>query len=154
MQLKKWTLEILFLISTVLICLIILLPIFLLHIPFSEFLIYNILFICFGITWLRLIIRLDLHPLAHSKLFKIILICTIPFLFFPFLEGLHSFIEFNDREGIQVLLVHLGIPSQNRMMQYIRIEYLAFGMMAMLGNFFIIIKMIRSIWRQYKYGII
>lgn len=151
---KKWLLEFLFILATAVVCILVILPIHLSGVAFEEFMYYNILFVAIGLSWLRLIIRLDLHPLAHSRIFKLILIIAAPMLFFPTLEGLHSFIEFNDREGIQSLLEHLEISNQNQLINYIRIEYLLFGLMSFLGSFLIILKMIRSLWRQYKYGII
>ena len=149
-QSKFWLIELLSLLGSVVIALLVVLPIYEAQIPFS-FYFFNLLFVVVGLTMMRYIFFLNIHPLRRSRIFKVLMIFSVPFLFFPLLEGLHSFIQFYDTEGIQSILTHLPYKEQGRYVKYIRIEYLFFGVVAMSGSFLVIVKMIRSLWRQYKY---
>ncbi len=131
-------------------CLVIL-PIYLAQIPF-DWLVYNLLFVLGGITLVRYVFTFQHHPLAASRIFKVLLIFLAPVLFFPILEGLHSFLEFNDREGLQSIMGHLSLQRQNWFIQYIRFEYIIAGVTCLIGIFALIIKMIRSLWRQYRFN--
>ena len=113
---------------------------------------YNAIFIFAAITLIRYIFQFNNHPLARSKIFKILLIFAIPILFFPIIEGLHSFVEFLDREGLPSLMSHLTYKKQGFYSSYIRVEYLIAGVTCFVGAFALIVKMIRSLWRQVKYG--
>ena len=148
---KYWLAEILSWLITLVLAALVLAPISLAAVPF-PFIVYNLIFVVIGVTFGRYLFFFDKHPLAYSKIFKIVLIFLVPMLFFPILEGLHTFIEFNDREGLQSVLGHLFIDHQRWLMSYIRTEYLFFGIMSFLGSFLLIVKMIRAFWRQYKYN--
>ena len=148
---RRWLLEVLYLLGTGIVALLVMLPIIESGIDF-PWLIYNSVFLVGALTLVRYIFYFDRHPLARSKVFKILMICSIPILFFPIIEGLHSFIEFNDREGIASLLGHLNYSKQDSYSRYIRVEYLLAGVTCFIGSFALIIKMIRSLWRQVKYG--
>lgn len=148
---RKWLLEILSFIGSVIVAGLLILPILESNMEF-PWLVYNIVFLIAAITLVRYIFYFDRHPLARSKVFKTLLIFAIPILFFPIIEGIHSFIEFNDREGLASLLDHLSYNKQNSYARYIRIEYLLAGVTCFIGAFALIIKMIRSLWRQVKYG--
>lgn len=129
---------------------IILTPIFSYGVQF-QFYSYNLVFALSGLTLLRYLLDIESHPLAHSKLFKVLIIFAVPILFFPVIEGLHDFIEYSDREGLQTGMSHLSFSQQNWLSQYIRSEYLLLGIATMVGILLMIVKMIRSLWRQYKF---
>lgn len=148
---KKWLIEVVWWIVTAIISLIIVLPIILAQIQF-EWLWFNVIYIFASITLTRYIFTLHYHPFSHSKVFKILVILVIPLLFFPILEGLHSFLEFCDQVGIRTILQHLSMERQSWLSKYIRIEYVFAGITCFIGIFAIIIKMIRSLWRQVKYN--
>jgi len=148
---KKWTLEFVWWITAAVIALILLLPILLANIEFPWFR-YNAIYIIAAIMLIRYIVSLEHHPLARSKAFKIIMILIVPLLFFPILEGLHSFLEYNDQQGLQTFMDHMKPADQRRLMTYIRIEYVLAGVTCFIGVFAMILKMIRSLWRQIKYN--
>lgn len=147
---RKWLLEAIWWFATVLFAILIVLPIWMTGVQF-EFYIYNFIYALSALTLLRYLTSFEHHPWSNSKLFKIILIFLVPILFFPVLEGLHSFIEYNDREGLQSAMMHLSTTKQNWMIKYIRVEYLTLGIATMVGILAMIIKMVRSLWRQVKY---
>ena len=146
---NKWALELLWLLFSVLIALFVLFPIHRANIQF-PWLTFNITYIIGMFLLLKHLFLFRHHPLRDSKLFKVFLIMLAPFCFFPILEGIHSFLEFNDREGLQSIMGHLSVQDQNRLMKYIRVEYLVSAVTCLLGIFALIIKMIRSLWRQYR----
>lgn len=148
---SKWQLVGIWWLTASIIAVLIVLPIVIANIPF-DWLYYNIAYIVGSITIIRILFGLKYHPLAQSRIFKTVLILMAPILFFPILEGIHSFLEFNDREGLQSIMAHLSIESQNWFMHYIRIEYIFFAMSCMVGVFALIVKMIRSLWRQYRFN--
>ncbi len=148
---KKWSLEFIWWMVTFVITALVVLPIIQADIDFPWFS-YNIIYLIGAVTLLRYIFSLHHHPLSESKPFKIIMILIVPLLFFPILEGLHSFLEYNDQEGLQTLVTHLSIEKQQWMMKYMRIEYVLAGTTCFVGVFAMIVKMIRSLWRQVKYA--
>ena len=148
MKNNPWLLELTWWVLTAVIVTIILLPIRLAGIPF-HFWQYNLFFIIVSVTFGRFLFFFHLHPLYKSKIFKISMIFLVPVLFFPMVEGLHSFIEFNDREGIQTLLTHLSNQRQNQFRWFIQREYLILAIAAFVSSFLMIIKMIRALWKQY-----
>jgi len=150
---KKWTIELVWWLATAVIAALIILPILQAGIEY-PWLIYNIIYIIGALTVVRWMFTLHHHPLARSKPFKIIVILVMPILFFPTLEGIHDFLEYCDQEGLQQIMPHLAPESQTKYMAYIRIEYVFFAVTCFLGVFALIIKMIRSLWRQSKYDTI
>jgi len=150
---KKWTIELVWWLATLVVASLILLPIVAAGIDF-PWLIYNAVYIIGAITLVRYIFSLHHHPLARSKPFKIIMIFLVPLLFFPTLEGIHDFLEYCDQEGLQKLMPHLSPSTQTKYMSYIRTEYVLAAVTCFIGVFAMIIKMIRSLWRQSKFGTI
>lgn len=149
---RKWTIEFLSLIAAAVIAALAILPIIVSNITF-DWKWFNLLYVFGAITIVRYLFTFNrYHPLAKSKLLKILIICSIPFLFFPMLEGLHSFLEYNDHVGLQSIMSHLSVDAQNSLSNYIRIEYVFTGVTCFLGALALIIKMIRSLWRQYKFS--
>ncbi len=148
---KKWIIELIGWGLSLILSFLILLPIYQAEIEF-EWIKYNFFFLLASLTFVRYIFSFQYHPLGDSKIFKILLIFSAPLLFFPILEGLHSFLEFNDRIGLQSILGHMSIERQQWFIQYIRTEFILAGVTCFLGIFAVIIKMIRSLWRQYKFG--
>ncbi len=147
---KQWYLEITWWVISTVIAVIVILPIWSAGVTF-RFYIYNIIFVMAGVNLLRYLLFFEHHPYSKSKSFKIAIIFCVPILFFPVLEGLHDFIEYNDHEGLQTGMDHLNHKHKNFLIRYIRIEYLLLGISTMAGLLLLIIKMIRSLWRQVKY---
>lgn len=150
-QKRRWIIEGVSWLLTILVAIAFILPIINDNIPF-PFLEYNLFYAILGMTLFRYIVFWHIHPLANVKLFKIILICSVPLSVFVLIEGIHSFVEYNDQVGLQEILGHLSPDRMSFFMTYIRVEYLLFGMMSFLGALLLIVKMIRSIWRQIKYN--
>jgi len=150
---KKWTIEIAWWLAAFVIAALILLPITQADIEY-PWLVYNAVYIIGAITLVRYIFTLHHHPLAHSRVFKTIMIFLVPLLFFPTLEGVHDFLEYCDQEGLQKLMPHLKPETQTWYMSYIKTEYVLAAVTCFIGVFALIIKMIRSLWRQAKFGTI
>lgn len=133
--------------ATIVIAFLVVLPIINngIHFPFLS---YNVLYIIVGLTITRYVLFWSWIPFRDSKVAKILLMFMVPLIFFPLLEGIHSFVEFNDQEGIQSILNHLSLSKFNFFVSYIRLEYLLFGMLSFLGSFLLGLKMLRSLWRQ------
>lgn len=148
---QKWRIEVIWLLITALTAALILLPILSAGIEF-PWLTFNIIYIIGAITLVRYIFTLHHHPWAYSKVFKVGLIFIVPIIFFPTLEGIHDFLEYSDQEGLQQIMTHLSPSRQRWFMSYIRMEYVFFGIACFLGVFAMIIKMIRSLWRQSRTG--
>jgi hypothetical protein len=144
---SRWVLEFLSWVITVVMALLIVLPIVNNGIVF-PFIDYNIFYIITGLTIFRYIFFWSWLPFSESKAAKVVLVFLVPLVFFPLLEGIHTFVEYNDQEGIQSILNHLSLSKFNFFVSYIRLEYLLFGIMSFLGSFLLAIKMIRSLWRQ------
>ena len=149
---QKWVLEITLIFSAIIFTFLILFPIRQAEIDF-PWLWYNFAFLIGALLLLKHLFLFRHHPLANSRLFKLCMILIAPFCFFPIIEGIHSFLEFNDREGLQSILEHLSVDRQNFFIKYIRLEYLLSSVICLLGLFALIVKMIRSLWRQYRFGI-
>lgn len=148
---KKWLIEGVSWLLTVILTTVVLLPVYQAGIVFDWWH-YNILYLIGAFTLLRYLFFFRYHPLEKSRVFKVLAIFAVPLLFFPILEGLHSFLEYSDRVGLQSFMSHLTIQKQNWFEQYIRTEYILSGVTCMIGAFALIIKMIRSLWRQYRFG--
>lgn len=133
--------------------LLVVFPIWSAGIPF-EWIEYNIVFLFLALSIIRLLFFFEHHPFYASRAFKIMLICIVPLSIFPIIEGIHSFTEFHDREGLQSILGAVPPDKQSFYIQYIRTEYLLAGITCFLGVFALIIKMIRSLWRQVKYNVV
>ncbi len=150
-MITKWTIEFLWWLMAIILAMACITPILYAGIDF-PFVDYNIFFIILGTLITKTVLFFNTHPLHDSALFKFILIIIVPFMFFPMIEGLHSFIEFMDHEGIQSLLKHLPTSRQHFFSSYIPFQYLLFGLLSFLGSFVMIIKMLKALWRQYKYS--
>ena len=152
-QLSKWGLEVISISISIVISALVVLPIWSAGIK-SDWMIYNLVFLFVAMTIVRYLFFFEYHPFGASKIFKISLICLVPVFIFPIIEGIHSFTEFHDREGLQSLMSHLSPERQTFFTTYMKTEYLLAGMTCFLGVFALIIKMIRSLWRQVKYNVV
>ena len=148
---QKIKIEIGFLLLAVIISGLVVLPIVNAGIEF-ELLAYNFAYVVVAVTFIRWLVRWDLHPLSDSKIGKVLIIFMTPVLFFPLLEGIHSFIEFKDQQGLESIMTHLSHKKQQFYTAYLRNEYLFFAVGSFITSIFLIFKMLRSIWRQYKYA--
>ena len=148
---KRWLLEITWIMFALFGALVVVFPIYRDKIQF-EWINFNFIYVVVAILLVKHLFFFRHHPLQDSRIFKVLLICLAPFCFFPVLEGIHSFLEFNDREGLQSIMQHLSVKKQNGMMKYIRFEYLLSSVICLIGIFAMIVKMIRSLWRQYRFG--
>jgi len=148
---KRTYIEMIFILISIVLAGLIILPIINAGIQF-DLVIYNFIYVVVSTTFIRWLVRWDLHPLTDSKWAKIVIICLTPMLFFPLLEGIHSFVEFRDQVGITSIMSHLSYKSQQFYAKYLSNEYLFFAVGSLITSFLLIFKMLRSIWRQYKYG--
>lgn len=145
-------LELLFLAITLVLSFLIVLPILNADIEFAL-LPYNLIYCIVLLTILRYLVLWDYHPFRYSKYGKIALIFIVPISFFLLLEGIHSFVEFRDQIGFDLITSHLSYGESQSYKSYIEKEYLFFSVGSMICAFLLIFKMIRSLWRQYKFDI-
>lgn len=148
---QKIKIELVFILLAVIIAGIVVLPIINAEIKF-DLLIYNFIYVIIALTFIRWLVRWDLHPLSDSKVGKVLIIFMTPILFFPLLEGIHSFVEFKDQVGLEAIMTHLSHKQQQFYSAYMRNEYLFFAVGSFITSFLLIFKMLRSLWRQYKYA--
>ena len=148
---QKIKIELAFILLSVIIAGLIVLPIINAGIKF-DLLVYNFIYVMVALTFIRWLVRWDLHPLSDSKVGKVLIIFMTPILFFPLLEGIHSFIEFKDQAGLESIMTHLSHKKQQWYSAYMRNEYLFFAVGSFITSILLIFKMLRSIWRQYKYA--
>ena len=148
---KRIYIEVVSLLISIVLAGLIVLPIVNAGIKF-DLITYNFIYVIVSLTFIRWLVRWDLHPLTDSKLAKITIICLTPLLFFPLLEGIHSFVEFRDQAGIASIMTHLSYSSEQFYSKYLSNEYLFFAVGSLITSFLLIFKMLRSLWRQYKYG--
>jgi len=119
---KKCLFEFICWIATIVVVALIILPIINGDVDYDRFLGYNLIFGFGAFTLLRYLLAFELHPLSNSKIFKVLFIFSVPILFFPILEGIHDFLEFSDREGLESLMSHLHVSKQSSLSKYIRVR--------------------------------
>ncbi len=144
--------ELIALIATIIFSLLILLPI--LNADIDFFLLpFNFAYCVVLLTLFRYLLFWDYHPLRYSKVGKILLIFLVPISFFILIEGIHSFVEFRDQVGLHTLVDHLDYKTGKFYVNYLEKEYMFFSVGSLICAILMIFKMIRSLWRQYKFNI-
>lgn len=149
---QKVYFEILWIIVTLTVISLVLLPIYMTlgdQFPFYR---DNAILILIGITFTRYIFLLKHHWVVSSKWFKIILIFFPIVILFFLLDLLYNFQLFNDQEGIKSIMEGMTYMSQNQMELYIKSEMIFFWVTAFISNFLLPFRMIISLWRKINKG--
>ena len=152
MNKNKIGLELIGWLATIVIVVMSMLPIYTkvgLDFPFYY---QNILIIIIAITFARYIFLLKHHWIASQKWIKVLFI-FIPIPIFFFLTGaFYDFQAFSDEKGITSILTAIPYKEQLSLAKYIRTEMILFWSAAMLGNLYMPIRMIISLFREINKG--
>ena len=133
--------------TLILVCLV-LLPIYMTLGDKFAFYRDNIFLIIIAVTFIRYIFLLKHHWIVTSKWFKIILIFFPIVILFYLIDVHYNFQLFLDQEGIKSIMTDLDYKSQNQMAFYIRTEMVFFLVSAFISNALLPIRMIISLWRK------
>lgn len=119
-----------------------------------EFLYANILFVVVFITYARIIFLLKYTFLAYWQWVKFALIfLSIP-LVFKLIEYIFNFQSFLDTEGLQSFSAHfrtgISFKTQQNLLNYMRREYVFFGVGSVIVAIILPFRMLISFWRVYN----
>jgi len=146
-MMKRLLVELLWIVATVVLIVLIMLPIYQKAQNF-DFFIQNVGFIFFFVTFTRYIFILQYTYLYKNKWPKGVLffLCIPIFLFL--MDGLFNFQSFIDDNGAGVFYEHLSFAEQKKMAAYTRNEYIFFGVGSMITTIILPIRLIISTWRD------
>jgi len=146
-------LEILWWVITVIILGVILYPI-LSKIENYQFLVPNIIFVLVFITFTRFIFQLKHTFLGkRQKLKAFVMLISLPLTAY-IIQSLHNFQSYIDENGIGELLKELPIEQQNSLGEFIKTEYIFFGVGALIAIVVLFFRLVISIWRFRNKGTI
>ncbi|MEL7021241.1 MAG: hypothetical protein AAGK47_06520 [Bacteroidota bacterium] len=148
---KRISLELYWWLFTAIIGIAILLPI-LYKVPNYLFLLPNIIFIVAFVTFARYIFLLKHTFLAHQQRLKIAIVLVSAIVIFYLISQINAFQTFLDEEGPDILVNHLPVSEQQSMANYIRSEYLFFGVGSVIAAAILPFRLIISVWRSYNRG--
>lgn len=117
-----------------------------------PFYVSNALYIVIAITFSRYAFLLRHTFLAHLFWVKFLIIAFSAVLVFVLMTSLGDFTIYIDEVGLQILVDHLPIEKQYKIMGYIRAEVTFFGVMSIISAIILPIRMIISIWRMRNRG--
>ncbi len=150
----KLLLEFVWILVTGIICFAVIYPICS-KIEHYPFLLENVIFIVVLLTALRHIFLLKYTLIAEKNLIKVVVI----FLCIPIgayiIQAINLFqtsLDNLDDIGWEKLMSGLSKTKQNELFQYIRTEMTLFGTGALLSLFFLVIRMIISVWTYRNKG--
>lgn len=143
---SKLSLELMMWLFTAVLVVLILMPIHF-NIEAYPFYFSNVLFIVVFITFARYIFLLKHTYVAHSLIFKVVMmVAAIPIIMY-LLDSVSVFQGFTDDVGLDTLVPELTIPRQKAIMRYVRTEMIFFGVGAVIVAFIFPFRMLISIWR-------
>jgi hypothetical protein len=145
--------ELLFILITVVMAGLIMLPIWNYYGNKYPFYFYNISFIIIFITGVRYIFLLKYTPFSHSKRAKVFLLFfCIPLLLY-FIDGFYEFTSYLNEEGF-VAISDDNLEKSEHLADYTKMEYLFFAVSAIITMIIIPFRMVNSVWRQHNKGTI
>jgi len=149
---SKIALELVWLVVTVVLAILILLPIY--SSIQGDYLYYgfNIFIVTVAITFCRYIFLLKHHWVSSAKWIKIAFIFIPIPVFFFLITGFYDFQAFSDEKGIISMLSSIPFKEQTKLVTYIKTEILLFWTTAFIANAFMPIRMIISLWREINKG--
>lgn len=149
---KMFMLEMVWILLTVVLILLILLPIQSQVGDAYPFYFENIAVIAIAVTLIRYIFLLKYHWVSSAKWIKVIFI-FLPIPIFFFLTGaFYDFQAFSDEVGLQSIMTDLPYKEQTGLAKYIRNEIVLFWAAAFIANLYMPIRMILSLWREINKG--
>lgn len=143
---NKILFEVLSLAFTLVLLVLIMLPVYLNTVNF-EYYYYNTICVFVVLTLIRYMFLLKHTLIARATMIKIVLgvLCIPLFLFAT--DGLYEFQRFLDEEGLQTLVSNVYADRQPLIINYIRSEFLFFGISAVILSIIFPFRMVLSVWR-------
>ena len=152
MNKKLVAFEVIWLMITVLVIMLFLLPIYSSVGLTYPFYFENSMVIFIAITFARYIFLLKHHWLTLSNYIKgIFMFVSIP-VFIYLMDVLYDFQALYDEQGIGSIMDHLSFKSQKTMGLYIRSQMIFFWVTAFITNAMMPFRMLISIWRKVNKG--
>ena len=149
---KKFQVELLSWLITLLLVVLILLPVYQGYGEKYPFYKFNVLFIILFITLSRYIFLLRHAPFSHSKWIKgILFFLCIPLLFYM-TEGLYDFQRYLDEIGLQELSANSISEEAQNIAKYTRYQYIFFAAGTLITLVLFPLRMVVSVWRQFNKG--
>jgi hypothetical protein len=149
--LNSINLEVIWWSASLLMLTILLLPIYV-NVPNFQFYGYNALFIVVFVTYTRYVFLLKYSWFAKIMWVKVVLALICPLLILVMVDGIHQFQLFMDEKGIESLMKDVPLEKWDSFYQYIRAEYLLFGVGSVIVAVILPIRMIISVWRYRNEG--
>jgi hypothetical protein len=109
-------------------------------------------FIVIAITFTRYAFLLRHTFIARMLWPKLFILAISAILIFILIMALGDFTNFLDEKGLQLLVDHLPIQKQYRVMKYIQGEMTFFGVASVFSAFLLSLRMLISIWRMRNRG--
>jgi len=149
---SKLLFECLWIAFTILLCILVLLPIYNNLGDSYEFYLENIVFILASITFIRYIFLLKYHWIAETTYPKVALIfLSIPIIMY-LVDNVYDFQAFLDEEGMYSILENFPVDKQRSLGSYIKTQMIFFWTAAVISAVLLPIRMIISLWRQRNRG--
>lgn len=120
-----------------------------------KFVYQNIIFIIVAITFSRFIFLTQYTPYLHYIPIKGILALACVPLAFYLIESIQDFKQYFDQEegllGFEKYFTPSSTFAQRQsIFEFFRVEYMWFGVSAVVSTFILPIRMVKSIWRSYN----
>jgi hypothetical protein len=149
----KLQLEIILCLFTAIITFMVIYPILNNFVKFG-YLYSNILFIIVFVTYTRLIFLLKYSLISHVQWMKFALIFVSIPLVFKLIELVFNFQSFLQTEGLESYTAYFkpGLSDKTResLLNYMKTEFLFFGVAATISAIILHIRMLISFWRVYN----
>lgn len=149
---KLILMEILWIVLTIVLIVLILLPIRSQVGDAYPFYKENIAVIAIAVTLIRYIFLLKYHWVSSAKWIKVIFVFLPIPIFFYLTGAFYDFQAFSDEVGLQSIMTDIPYKSQTGLAKYIRNEIVLFWAAAFLANLYMPIRMILSLWREINKG--
>lgn len=143
-----WQAELIWWLFTVVLCALVLLPIYSNGIKF-PFYVYNIIYIIAAITLTRYLFFLTFSWLRDRFIAQAAVIFLLIPLIFIMVQGMNEYITYLDNNGPDVLVRHLGLATQDGLNTYLKSEYFFFGVWAVVAGGLLPFRIIVNVWRRY-----
>lgn len=149
---QKIYFELAWILFTLILVGLIILPIYLALGDNYDFYIENILVIIIAITFIRYIFFLKHLWLSYSNKIKVVFI-FIPIVVLVYLmDTMYDFQAFSDEEGLKSIMGNLSNKKQEQLSIYIRTEMVLFWVAAFISNALLPFRMLVSIWKKINKG--
>jgi hypothetical protein len=149
-----WSIELLSWLITLVVLALVFLPMYG-TMQYHRFMWHNALYVVFSITFIRYLFMTKYIPYFGNIIIKTgILLFCIP-LCFHLIEGLQQFKQYFDQEeGLlgfdQYFLASVEHNQRMSIFEYFRLEYMWFGVTAVVSCILVPFRMVKSIWRTYN----